>query len=165
MANTTRAELLVKLAAKFPQLSMANPTNSDIYAILLEVLAAYGSPASRAITAAATTGTPVLATDEYVIVTSGNSAHIVYLPAVSEVSPGKKIILEAGATAFELSTGAVGDLLNNVASSVGVKSAAIPATGLAVCTAVSAAETGTVAGWQLQYYTELGALATAIVPD
>jgi hypothetical protein len=165
MAFLTRAALLSKIAALFPKASMANPTNSAINDLFTDVLASSTQPAQGAETAVATTGVQIDDDADYVIITSANAAHIVVLPPCANVSPGKVIKLESGANGFELSTGAVGDLLNNVASSVGVKSAAIPATGLAVCTAVSAAETGTVAGWLLQYYTELGALATAIVPD
>ncbi len=162
-ANTTRAELVKKIAAKFPPMSMANPTNSDLYAVLLELLDAGDSPEQRAVTAVASTGVALTGDDEYVIVTSGNTAHLVVLPNLDDVSPGKLIILEAGATGFALATGVVGDRINNVAASVGVASAAIPATGLAYCRAHTAAA-GSARGWSLQYFTELGALATAIVP-
>lgn len=158
-----RANFLTWLQAKFPKLSMANVTNSDVQDAFTNA-AGFSEPAQSSVVPVATTGVQLSASDEYVIVVSANVAHIVLLPAVALVSPGKRIRLEAGAVGFALSTGAVGDLLNGLAASVGVKSAAIPATGLALCTAVSAAETGTVGGWLLQYTTELGAIATAIVP-
>lgn len=165
MTFLTRSKLLTKIVARFPKLSMGAPTQSDIQDILTDLLQSGSQPAQSTITAVATTGAQLPDDAEYVIVTSANAANIVLLPPCANVSPGKEIRLEIGANGFELSTGAVGDLLNHVASSVGVKSAAIPATGLAICRAVSAAETGTVAGWLLQYFTELGAVATAIVPD
>lgn len=155
---TTRAELSAKVAALFPQKSLANPTNSNLYALLTEILEAIGQPAQEAVTAVATTGAAIPADAEFVTVTSANAAHIVYLPDIDEVSEGKTIKIWVGANGFELSSGKVGDTINGVAASVGVKSAAIPATGLAICTAVDG-------GWLLVYLTELGAVATAIVPD
>lgn len=164
MAFLTRAALLTKIAALFPKASMANPTNSALNDILTDALESGTQPEQSAVTAVATTGAQLPADADYVIITSASADNIVVLPARADVSPGKVIKLEAGATGFELSTGAVGDRINDVAASVGVAEAAIPATGLAVLTAVSAAAGGGI-GWQLQYYTELGALAAAIVPD
>lgn len=162
----TRATMVTRIAAMFPANSLANPTNANLYAILTDMLDYSTEPGQRAVTATAdglTTGL-LLATDEYVIVTSANADHIVTLPAIATVSPGKVIKLEAGATAFEVRTPASsGTLINNVDGD-GTQEAVVAATGLATFTAVSAAETGSVAGWLMTYLTELGA-PTTIVPD
>lgn len=164
MTYLLRATLAAKIAAKFPQTSMANPTNSELQAVLLDLLDSATSPELSAVTAVATTGVQLPDDADYVVVTSASADNIVVLPPRANVSAGKVIKLESGANGFELSTGTTGDTINNVAASVGVKEAAIPATGLAVVTAVTAPANSAI-GWQLQYYTELGALATAIVPD
>lgn len=164
MAYKTAAQWLSWIAAKFPKASMANPTNSDLNDAFTDLRSGLSEPVLSEVTSVATTGVQLPATAEYVIVTSASADNIVVLPPRSEVSAGKVIKLEAGATGFELSTGAVGDRINNVLASVGVAEAAIPATGLAIVTAVTAAE-GAGIGWLLQYLTELGAVGTAIVPD
>jgi hypothetical protein len=151
---TTKTQRRAQVDALFPPMSMANPTNSNLNKVLKDALITEDA----GVTAVATTGAQLPAIGGYHLITSSNSAHIVVLPPLDEIGPGEEIWLEVNANGFELCSGAVGDKINNVAASVGVASAAIPATGLAIC------RSGTL-GWYLMYLTELGAVATAIVPD
>lgn len=139
------------IKAKFPQNSLANVTNAALQATLLEDV----GKNSGALTATSDgTGAGQVPGPGYYVVTSADANYIVLLPPLAAVAPGDVVMLEATATAFELRASGT-EKLNDKAAPL---EAAIPATGLAVCIA-------TTAGWLLTYYTELGAVATAIVPD
>lgn len=154
---TTRSALAKMIAAFFPQASMANPTNSDLYTVLSRL-----APAPAAVTATAdglTTGL-VSADSDWLDITSANANNIITLPALSEVSNGKVIRGWVGANGCEIRTPAASTEKINGVNSDGTNEAAIPATTLIELTKVSDAD-----GWVLTAATELGAVATAIVPD
>lgn len=155
----TRATVLAKIQAKFPQRSMANPTNSDLQAILTELINSLGMGDNEALTATSDGLTTGLATGSgFLVVTSANANNIVTLPALADVSDGHEVWGYVGANGCELRTPAAsGETINGVDSD-GTNEAAIPATTLFCCTA-------TPDGWILRAWTELGAPITAIVPD
>lgn len=95
---------------------------------------------------------------EFVSVTSSSSAKFVILS--DKFSVGAVVRLWVGANGFKLGTLAAStDLINNVDTSGGTASAAIPTITMSLLTKVAANT------WTLQSITKLGAVATAIVPS
>ena len=116
-------------------------------------------PVNRAVTATAdglTTGL-ILATDDFVTVTSANANHIIMLPDAPAAMVGKVIRGWIGATACEVRTLGAASTTNGL-NTVATTEAALAATGEFEAKVV-AAQT-----WLLTYLTELGAVTT-IVPD
>lgn len=93
-----------------------------------------------------------------VTITSSSSAKFIILG--SDIPVGKTIIMNVGANGYKLGTPAGSSLtINNVDTSGGTASAAIPAnTTQLIIRSLST-------GFLLSNYTNLGAVATAIVPS
>lgn len=95
---------------------------------------------------------------EFCVITSSSSAKFIILSDKIEV--GRTILLNVGANGYKLGTPAASSLtINNVDTSGGTASAAIPAntTQMLIRTLTT--------GFILSNYTNLGAVATAIVPS
>ena len=95
---------------------------------------------------------------ENVIVTSSSSAKFISLSDKAPV--GQCVKIWVGANGFKLGTLLASvDLINNVDTSGGVASAAIPANTMSILDKVAAKT------WLLRSITALGAVGTAIVPS
>lgn len=105
-----------------------------------------------------TTGAMTGATS-HAVVTSAAATKAITLPASSAALVGKQFTIWVGANGFELLTPASSNATINNVDSDGTNQADIPANTLSRLTLVN---TNT---WLLESLTNLGALATAIVPD
>lgn len=116
----------------------------------------------RAVTATAdglTTGL-ILATDSFVEISSADANHIATLPEASAATRGQeKLIYVAGATNCELRTPASSNQTINNVDSDGTQEALLTAGRLYRATQHLAN------GWLLEGLTNLGAVATAVIPD
>lgn len=160
---TTRAELVAKIKAKFPQMSMANPTNSDLYDILTLMLTDGGNPRQANLTATVdglTTGL-IDPDDEWLNVTAGGDANsIITLPLLATVSNGKQFRGFIGATGCELRTPASSNEKINNVDSDGTQELAIAAQSHFVITKLDDTQ-----GWEFHSWTRLGAVVAAVIPD
>lgn len=161
MAFMTRANLLTWIAAKFPKLSMANPTNSDMQDLAVNMLdsSSQSSQAAKTATADGLTTGLVAVGEQWLPVTSASANNIVTLPDLALVSPGYRVRGYVGANGFKLSTPATSNQLINNVDSDGTQRAAIPANSMFEVTAIDAT-----VGWILLDETRLGARTAAIVP-
>lgn len=95
---------------------------------------------------------------ESVLVTSSSSAKFIILS--DKYLPGSSVKIWVAANGFKLGTVAAStDLINNVDTSGGTASAAIPANTMSIL------DKTTAHAWLLRSITNLGAVATAIVPS
>lgn len=119
------------------------------------------APGNEAVTATAdglTTGI-ISETAQHVTVTSANAAHAVTLPSGAAANIGKSLTIWVGANGFELITPAASNATINNVDSDGTNQADIPANTLSELILVAANT------WLLRSNTNLGAVATAIIPD
>lgn len=102
----------------------------------------------------------ILDSDSFVEATSADANHILTLPEATAATRGREILIYvAGATNCELRTPASGNQTINNVDSDGSQEALLTATRTYRCTQHLAT------GWLLEGLTNLGAVATAVVPD
>lgn len=119
------------------------------------------SPGNEAVTATAdglTTGI-ISETAQHVTVTSAAATNMVTLPSGAAANVGKRLTIWVGANGFELITPAASNATINNVDSDGTNQADIPANTLSELHLVA------VNTWLLRSNTNLGAVATAIIPD
>lgn len=99
------------------------------------------------------------AMSQHAVVTSASATNWITLPQINNDMIGKTFTLWVGANGFELVTkGGSSETINTV-NSDGTNQVDIPASTLTRCTAVDTAT------WVVESLTELGAVATALIPD
>ena len=152
------AKLEALIDARFPNNSMATPTNAALNEILREIF----QGTQQLVTATADGLTTGLIDDDTdsVVVTSADANHIITAPLIPDSSwIGNKIIkIKVGATACELRTPATSNqTINNVDSDASEALLTANNFYFLICTLAT--------GWILTGYTNLGAVQTPVIPD
>lgn len=130
MTILTASALRTWVQSKFPKMSLANPTNSDLQDALTNLLDSSVNPDLTALTATAdglTTGL-VVAGNRYINVTSASANNLISLPLSTTLQDGAEIKGYVGANGFKMITDAGGtDKLNDTDCHGGAAKAAVPA--------------------------------------